>query len=123
MEASVEQQRAAVRKQTGSDGFFVLSGFFLPPPRPLGASVLAAADTGCAALPEAELTARAHEETQAGLQAESSRAVESETLPGRPCAESGAGPTGLMQAAAAVRNAAPVPAASQPVQKPARPGR
>ena len=89
METSVEQQLAAVRKQTPSPAgaFFVLPAFLLPPPDSLGAPLVAAADAGCAVLSEAELMPLAAEAAQvAGIKPEWLLAVVRDKSQGRPCA-------------------------------------
>lgn len=104
MEPSLERQRAAVRTQTASppEAFFVLPAFFLPPPQSLGATNLAVADAGCAALADAELNRLAAEAAQsAGLKPEWLLALVAEKSQARPCALSPAGAVGLLQLAPA----------------------
>ena len=102
MATSVEQQRAAVRRQTarpeGADGFFALPVFLLSPPQSLGARILAATDAGCEALADAELRPLAAEAAEvAGVKADWLLTLVAEKSQGRPCALSPAGAAGLMQ--------------------------
>jgi len=104
METSVEKQLSAVRKQTAlpAGTFFVVPAFLLPPPQSLGATLLAAADSDCAALGDPELTPLATEAAQAaGVKPEWLLALVAEKSQGRPCALSPAGAAGLMQLAPA----------------------
>lgn len=87
MQASIEQQRTAVRKQAQAqaDAFFILPAFLLPPPQPLGAPLVAAADAGCDVLSDAELKSLTSEAAQAArLKPEWLLAVVTERSQGRP---------------------------------------
>ncbi len=100
MQSSIEEQRSAVRKQAPAlaGEFFILPAFVLPPPQPLGAPVVAAADSGCTPLSDAQLKSLTSEAAQAaGIKPEWLLAVVAEKSQGRPCALSPAGTAGLMQ--------------------------
>lgn len=100
MQTSIDEQRTAVRKQAPAqaDAFFVLPAFILPPPQPLGAPLVAAADAGCAPLSDTELKSLTSEAAQvARVKPEWLLAVVAEKSQGRPCALSPAGDAGLMQ--------------------------
>ena len=98
MEASIERQRGAVRKQVSA---MEVSGWFiLPPPAPLPPSTtrLPASNSDCPALSQQELQPLIDEAAKAaGLKADWLAAVVRQKSDGRPCAVSPAGAQGLMQ--------------------------
>lgn len=97
MDASIERQRSAIRKQVSAGepagGFFIL-----PPPAPLSPPAQVGNLADCAALGEPELQPLAEEAAHVyGLKADGLAAVVRQKSGGRPCAVSPGGAQGLMQ--------------------------
>ncbi|HTS32070.1 MAG TPA: lytic transglycosylase domain-containing protein [Bryobacteraceae bacterium] len=95
MDASLERQRSAIRRQVGeSAGAF----FILPPPAPLFPPARFADLANCPALSDQELQPLVAEPARTyGLKAEELAAVVRQKSGGRPCAVSPSGALGLVQ--------------------------
>jgi len=97
MDASIERQRSAIRKQVSAGepagGFFIL-----PPPAPLSPPAQVGNLADCAALGEPDLQPLVEEAAHAyGLKADELAAVVRQKSGSRPCAVSPGGAQGLMQ--------------------------